>query len=676
MSSFSDIFDTISGQLSRIGESCLLPNDTEDSTETSTTPTVACAQILTTLSAIRYGCYILRIGDQDDSATRTRVWGGNATTPPFSICPVVAETPATPEEAETPEGDEEEAPAPAVPTPEHVKQLQEDLRALGFALVGTPDGDFGRKTEQAVREFQIYAGMEYIARVKASAPATQRVDAHLAAQLGPTTATTLSQYVDSLEQVCNNARYTGPISGFTNDDTRRCIQHWIDNLWRCPVVIEAWNIVGGARGTLYRNAANVWAVNIWSKDDPGTNAPRVFFRDFTTHYTYPAGRNRTDMHALGQYSSYSTWGGPVSLPPRHIWSEAEVLTANLTGVATPTGNTLSTFKVVRASSEVECVGYFDSVNSYDNAVASVGPCHWVFAFLNSGNNNVGAGEMGAFISYFQHSQATDFQTAIERFGLRAHESWTNAAGTGNGSTLWSAASRKYVSYFSRQNDANAFVQIPSDKRDYVYYQCWHWFFRFVMAGRTVSGYQRAMWDMARIRVRDIRATPWGVSIHGHADLTIGDVFTSERATAMLLRAHIRYPAHVVNTNAGKYLRGQGTTNGALAMAEAETPAQAGTGNTAGNTLDWTVAPSTWTNNHEAALVRGLTRSIEAFHPTPASGNVPGIRTTVRTVHNWPTWSLTGTNPRNFALAKTFTSGGLSANRSSFDFKTTGLPPAV
>ena len=47
---------------------------------------------------------------------------------------------------------------------DHVQQLQQDLRDLGFLLVGNPDGVLGRKTEWAVREFQIYAKMEYVAK--------------------------------------------------------------------------------------------------------------------------------------------------------------------------------------------------------------------------------------------------------------------------------------------------------------------------------------------------------------------------------------------------------------------------------------------------------------------------------------------------------------------------------
>ena len=44
-----------------------------------------------------------------------------------------------------------------------------------------------------------------------------------------------------------------------------------------------------------------------------------------------------------------------------------------------------------------------------------------------------------------------------------------------------------------------------------YFKTWHWFYRFVMAGRTVAGYRQRMWHMARIRLRDIMQTPWSAA---------------------------------------------------------------------------------------------------------------------------------------------------------------------
>jgi hypothetical protein len=132
-----------------------------------------------------YGGYDLRQGDNDES----RLWAGQD--------PVDGANP---------------------PAANHVEQLQQDLIELGFKIVGVADGDFGAKTEWAVREFQIYAKMRFIA--------LQTPDDNL-------------EYVDQLSQALNLLYYTGPISGFANIGTRIAIEHWKKKNWRCPVVITA-----------------------------------------------------------------------------------------------------------------------------------------------------------------------------------------------------------------------------------------------------------------------------------------------------------------------------------------------------------------------------------------------------------------------------------------------------
>lgn len=676
MATLRDVLSHIAEQLRSIGDSALAPDSS------STVGTVAedeaagevseCEQILNTIPATRYGCHDLQRGDRDDGS----VWGGveNA---PVSVCPDedgAADSDEDEEGEGVDGGGEQEA-------PRHVWQLQYDLSALGFGIVGNPDGVFGRTTEMAVREFQAYAKMTRVARIRAGVSAEQRGPAHEVAQLGMNADGTLSQYVDSLEPVCNAARYTGPVCGVVNADTRRALRYWIENNWRCPVIIEAWNVANGNRASLYQDGGE-YAVNLWTNDDLRSRTPRVFYRDFTTYYSYPANRDRNAMHALGEYAEYGGWYGPVSLPPRHCWDEAELLPEKLIGNPAPTGATLSTFKVIRAAAEQECLGHFDSITAYDRAVISVGPCHWTICLLRSNNNNVDPGEMCGLLSLFEYENPDAFAKTCGEFGLKASESWVDANGVPNGAALWSSGQKKFASHAAWQQADGSYAALPNDKRDYEYLRNWHWFFRWVMAGRTIEGYQRCMWTMARIRVRDVLATPWGDAIHGHSGLTVGDVFTSEKAVAMIHRLHIYTPARIAEaTAAGSYLRGDGTDPGALGRAEAETPDQAGAGNTAGNSLDWTGGPAAWGDEHEAALIRGLMRTVEArnpWPPAPPGGDrerEPGIRVSTRTVRDWPTWSLTGYNPRGFALANSITAGGLSEARGSFDFDTAGLPPA-
>jgi len=99
---------------------------------------------------------------------------------------------------------------------------------------------------------------------------------------------------------------------------------------------------------------------------------------------------------------------------------------------------------------------------------------------------------------------------------------------------------------------------PVHRRDGDYFRSWHWFSRFVMAGRTVDGYREGMWDMARFRIRDIRNTLWppGVSHlpkEGGDPATIGDVVTSERGSLSSCGGRVKSPTHVVDDGGGNTL---------------------------------------------------------------------------------------------------------------------------
>src|SRR5690349_8623943 len=101
-----------------------------------------------------YGGYNLRRGDRDDQYR----YAGVPRTAPADVIPAPGATP-------------------------FIEQLQYDLLELGFSLVGTADGIFGSMTEWAVREFQIYAKMPFLA------------------QEIPATSSAPARYVDRLSQV-------------------------------------------------------------------------------------------------------------------------------------------------------------------------------------------------------------------------------------------------------------------------------------------------------------------------------------------------------------------------------------------------------------------------------------------------------------------------------------------
>lgn len=121
-------------------------------------------------NADRWGSYDLRRGDRDGEQR----WAGATRSADA--------------------GDE----VPAAGTDGFVHRLQKDLRELGFLIVGLPDDIFGRLTEWAVREFQIYAKTGFVAVEVAPGPDPPAV------------------YGDRLSQAANTAVYGGPVSGVLN----------------------------------------------------------------------------------------------------------------------------------------------------------------------------------------------------------------------------------------------------------------------------------------------------------------------------------------------------------------------------------------------------------------------------------------------------------------------------
>lgn len=543
-----------------------------------------------------YGGFDLRRGDRDSDGVRVAVWGGAA------------------------------ADASSIDGPSHVEQLQNDLDHLGFDVVGGADGQAGRKTQWAIREFQIYAGMERVAR---------EIAGHAS-----------HRYVDRLEAVETGAsRYTGPISGVLNEETRALLGHWLASAWRCPVVVEAWSMSSGRRHSLK-------ASNIWLHDELKSSQPRVYVRDFSGYYDLPPGRRQSDMVVAGDFVTFDQWSGPRSVPSRHTWgAQSELTPANLIGREHEELRTdqLSTFKVVRAVSEVECLGFFDSVNSYDNAFVSVGPCHWTLGIADR-NGGVDAGEMCGFLAYLERFFPDAYRKAFGDFGAGIQAHWGE-----DGAALFKSTQRKYSEWVTLENESGGHSDLARSEAEGDYFKTWHWFYRFLMAGRTVDGYRHAMWDMARIRLRDLTATPWpdGVSSVMEGPMSsrppqLGDVFTSEKALGILLRWHIRYPADVVRSgNSGPKLLA------ALATAKGRR-----------TDLNWERDPSTWTDSHERALLDGLRAEVER------RGN-ENLSQTIDQVDNWPTWR--SHNPRGYTLSNRIFS--LSEERGSFRFDDSGLPAA-
>jgi hypothetical protein len=612
---------------------------------------------------------------------------------------------------------------------EHVRQLQEDLRELGFLVVPEPTpgsvAKFDMYTDWAVREFQIYASMPHVARMSLTMAADGVTETHNRLRdicnSVPTTATTpptnpaeyqypnderpaviaalghipagadlhgattghpVSYYVASLEQVVNGGMYNGPISGVVNQETRNAIAYWKEHRYRCPVVIEAWNVVAntGARTRIASKVGGGMAVNIWRTTEI-TNDPRIFFRDFTEYYPYPGARNRTHYQVLGTRATYTTHSGPLSKVPSHTWTQAEITPdlfigpssnlATLQTAANINGAEASTYRVIRAVAEQECMGHFDSVNSYDGCIVSIGPCHWTMGLFPAGGTNYNNGELAGFLSYLLHQYPDDYRRAYGDFGLYPATAWTSRSNPTGRGTMWNEGLKKYEGWYvthregvTRAQMASSLATLPTVNRNYAeanYYSTLHWFFRWVMAGRTIQGVQRAMWDMTRMRIQDILDVSLLIDPTGHPSFTdtIENMVTSEKGIAFLLRWHIFRPGDVTQNS------------GHVRTAIRETIASSGLAN-------WNNRAN-WQNTHEAAITQGLLAHIVTWRQNIMNSPTLSIQQknnhftkslleTTQRVDQWPTY--TGRNNLGYHVNSQL--GALRVERNSLSFSSTGL----
>lgn len=486
----------------------------------------------------------------------------------------------------------------SVTTP--VADLQRDLRTLGFLLAPEPDGEFGLETQWAVREFQIYAKMERVAREDTASEATA--------------------YADRLSQVpTGKHRYTGPVSGVVNAATRAALKHWLKESWRCPVVIDAWT---------KKNPPTRAIENLW-KHDQGAGDHVIKALDLTDYYQpQPPGQ----LWAVGKSGKYTDDRGALHRGPQstseHAWQDAEVLPETLVGSEWSALGAAerSTFKVVRAVSEVECYGFFDAVNAYDQAIVSTGI--FQFTFLD------GVGELCGLLDELAAHHPGDYERAIAFFGM-------DVRGAGAGAQRSRPAVRL-------QNDSGGLE--PVNKQPWInYIRNWHWFYRYEMMGRTVASYRRRMWPAAIRRIRKILSltfaegdvTAVGANPRGQPILaTIGHAFTSELAVGYLLRWHVNLPGNIAS--------GGSAGPRVIEMLNAAKELQPG--------LDWTLAPTQWTQAHEDALLNAIATMKKPN--TVLTDTIPQIATPQR-------------NPRWRIDRKVITP--LSRDRGSFQLATAPAP---
>jgi Putative peptidoglycan binding domain len=402
-----------------------------------------------------------------------------------------------------------------------VRALQRLLGDLGFGIGGSPDGSFGRSTSWAVREFQVYAGMDHVATEDpaVSAPAV---------------------YADRLMAIDNLTPYTGDITGIVDGATAAALRQWRDDALRCPVVADSWTMRDQV------TPESVFRENIWLPTDDRVGAHRARARDLTGYYDpLPGAHDTDDRIMLGRFETLDGYEGMVSTKAfRTTWDSDTIVTPDrLIGAPATTPEAISTFKVVAAVAKAEAEAVFDAINAYDRGVVSIGVFHWILYYAPATGT-----ELPAFLAWLSRAEPDEFNRFFQRFGLTAGPTWPDP---GVPNPLFNRSELKWTGSVRQRGLVPTTSQRPladpgvlTRAADAEYFRTWHWFYRWEMACRTSTAVQRQQWVLSRMRLRALLAAPWKKKKGFPALPPLGKVFSSERAAAALLRAHANQPNRV------------------------------------------------------------------------------------------------------------------------------------
>jgi hypothetical protein len=322
--------------------------------------------------------------------------------------------------------------------------LRSRLHALGFSFAtDEAAGPAVLRQGLALREFQRSASEKTIV-------------AEVGASL---------HYADRLTAVDNPEPFKEPQHGTLTGETERLLKVWEDNSWRCPIVVEAWwtnwttrpNPAGGdplkwhKRERIFEDprAQNLWLydegrrikgttnsghtstaaeqrVRMYAIDRSGWLADNEVFKQLAA---LDGGRIVLGHQTL-QDRAGSHFDGPASSPKSGDVAFS-VTVAALLGRAWEalTADEQITYRVVRAVSQVECVGFLDAFTAYDRAYTSLGLCHWTLSRFPAKGEGFERGELKAFLAYLKHTKPATFLEAFGRFGLEPTDPWSPADGS-------------------------------------------------------------------------------------------------------------------------------------------------------------------------------------------------------------------------------------------------------
>ncbi|PSS58942.1 hypothetical protein [Pseudomonas sp. BBP2017] len=419
-------------------------------------------------------------------------------------------------------------------------RLRAVLMAMGF-------GDLGGNMpiEAVVREFQIAASARVVAKAKDPEASVDQL---------------AERDFRDLVAVANGAHYKGPISGRANQETRRLIREWARLGQRSPLIIAAYSGLSDAKLEVPNGKAADHA-DLWRRKETEDNKLRMFAADFT-RLRPGVGLDENGLELIGYYGPYDEFktGGPASLrptPARHVFfaefrpgriglDESKLAAAKRNDPLYPAA---STFRVIRAVSEIECLGHLDQINALDDAGISYGPCHWSMAKAkDNAANATEFGALSAYLFYLDKRGASPGVDVLARQGFRPFLSTETQAlravrENSNGAFKWRLGLIDDLGESRQMTLDDVLNTVPS----------WRNFYRWVDIGRRDQLIGPPTWTMALRRLHQLMTVSFPskrlTALHKKemAAPTLSSVFTSELAVAILMRWHVKWPNHIVET---------------------------------------------------------------------------------------------------------------------------------
>lgn len=357
---------------------------------------------------------------------------------------------------------------------------------------------------------------------------------------------------------------------YNEPETESRIKSWHAAKWRIPLVISAWDTKANGDPISIRKGCE----NIWLRDEVAlSRRVRMFATDLSD--LYEPWDSSSVYRPIAQYTPFDIhgvpWGGPWARAGQHTWAEIDYISLTGDTAGPPTKQEeirrQQTFRVIVGVANAEAELFFDAVNAYDDSIISVGFYQWTFGL--AAGATIKSGELGGFMALLKYRKAHNSDPAFDllmgRWDLDVKYGWDTIE---EKIGLFNFTDKKYTTHFTeKRKTGSGHTDITiTEKRRAQFFQSWHWFYRFQAACRFSPYFQRSMWHMARVRLRDILKIPWPeksgadfipkITVEGVTrPATIGEVYRSELATAIILRWHVWAPGEVTyKTGPGRGIR--------------------------------------------------------------------------------------------------------------------------